>query len=268
MQIDYTAPPRGELPPETARPYLIAEYGHRCFRCGLKPSDERPKMDVDHIIPVARGGGNFYGNYQFLCGPCNSWKHTQIIDFRPGERRKIEAGLPIIPNEDRVRKSSVKAVIVAPAPLAPFAELAAVRALSPAVLKSMRVAMDSGDRDAIEAAQELVASQLTAEIGIEIRLNPAKAAQRLLGDVIAMSSRNIESAYQFRQTIELFDRAEAGWSEALDLTNVESVTIECIEVSKRYRATLGMLTSREQTMALMTLYSIAVTVAAVWFWLS
>lgn len=108
MQIDYTAPPRGELPPETARSYLVAEYGHRCFRCGLEPSDERPRMDIDHIIPVARGGGNYYGNFQFLCGPCNSWKGTQIIDFRPGERRKIDAGLSIIPNEERIRKSPQK----------------------------------------------------------------------------------------------------------------------------------------------------------------
>lgn len=98
------------MKPEAARPYLTAEFGHYCFRCGLQPDPERPRMDVDHIIPVARGGRNHTGNYQYLCGPCNSWKGTKIIDFRPGDPRKIEADLPIIPNEERVRKSSVKLV--------------------------------------------------------------------------------------------------------------------------------------------------------------
>ena len=116
VQADSTTPPKGDLSPEAARPHLTAMFGHYCFRCGLQPSDERPRMDVDHIIPVARGGTNTFGNYAYLCGPCNSWKGTRIIDYRPGEPREIEVDLPIIPNEERVRKVPIKLVPPVPPP--------------------------------------------------------------------------------------------------------------------------------------------------------
>lgn len=40
------------------------------------------KGHVDHIIPLARGGGNDRRNLQLLCGPCNFRKHAKDpIDF-------------------------------------------------------------------------------------------------------------------------------------------------------------------------------------------
>jgi 5-methylcytosine-specific restriction endonuclease McrA len=38
------------------------------------------------VVPVSAGGANTIDNIQPLCGPCNSAKHTQTIDYRPVAR--------------------------------------------------------------------------------------------------------------------------------------------------------------------------------------
>ena len=45
----------------------------RCVACGAEED-----LQFDHIIPVARGGGNAAANLQILCGPCNRSKSDRI----------------------------------------------------------------------------------------------------------------------------------------------------------------------------------------------
>lgn len=47
--------------------------GGACVRCG-----SREKLHFDHIIPVAKGGGNDPKNIQILCEPCNLKKSDKI----------------------------------------------------------------------------------------------------------------------------------------------------------------------------------------------
>lgn len=48
---------------------------YRCSACGKSPAtDARVELEVDHIVPVARGGGNEEGNLRTLCGACNVGK--------------------------------------------------------------------------------------------------------------------------------------------------------------------------------------------------
>lgn len=56
---------------------LLIQYGSRCLRC--KTYDN---LSLDHIVPLVKGGKNEYRNYQILCRSCNSWKGSNIIDFR------------------------------------------------------------------------------------------------------------------------------------------------------------------------------------------
>jgi hypothetical protein len=56
---------------------LCDKYEHKCVRC-----KRRRKLTADHVIPVSKGGTSSIENIQPLCKPCNSWKHTQSIDFR------------------------------------------------------------------------------------------------------------------------------------------------------------------------------------------
>jgi 5-methylcytosine-specific restriction endonuclease McrA len=48
---------------------LRAKYGKKCAICGAPG-----RMTIDHIRPLALGGGHTANNIQFLCGPCNTSK--------------------------------------------------------------------------------------------------------------------------------------------------------------------------------------------------
>jgi hypothetical protein len=53
-------------------------YGHRCLCCGK----ENVKLTIDHVLPISMGGTHTVDNVQPLCGPCNSRKHANHIDYR------------------------------------------------------------------------------------------------------------------------------------------------------------------------------------------
>ena len=53
----------------------------RCELCGISGSEKR--LDVDHIVPVNKGGKTVIENLQALCRTCNSQKRdTSSIDYR------------------------------------------------------------------------------------------------------------------------------------------------------------------------------------------
>ena len=56
---------------------LCEQYDNRCLCCG-----KVKKLTVDHIVPLSKGGSNDISNVQPVCGPCNSKKHTETIDYR------------------------------------------------------------------------------------------------------------------------------------------------------------------------------------------
>lgn len=54
------------------RSLVFERDNFRCRRCGAGPTDTR--LVVDHIVPVALGGGGAIGNLQTLCVLCNAGK--------------------------------------------------------------------------------------------------------------------------------------------------------------------------------------------------
>ncbi len=50
---------------------------HKCLACG---SQER--LELDHIIPVSKGGLTTFDNIQLLCKSCNCSKYNKITDYR------------------------------------------------------------------------------------------------------------------------------------------------------------------------------------------
>lgn len=47
-------------------------------RCAYCPSKlDRVRMQVDHIVPIKRGGSNWRRNLQLLCAPCNQTKNAR-----------------------------------------------------------------------------------------------------------------------------------------------------------------------------------------------
>lgn len=61
---------------------LVALYGEVCLRCGTTVG-----LQIDHVVPRARGGPDRFSNLQLLCAPCNDSKGDTIADYRqsPGE---------------------------------------------------------------------------------------------------------------------------------------------------------------------------------------
>ena len=48
-----------------------------CRQCGL-----RRELQVDHVVPVSKGGGTELSNLQTLCGTCNARKGAKMMPFQ------------------------------------------------------------------------------------------------------------------------------------------------------------------------------------------
>ena len=62
------------LVPDEVRAFVWERDEGRCVRCGAEDD-----LQFDHVIPVAKGGGNAAGNVQILCGDCNRQKRDAIV---------------------------------------------------------------------------------------------------------------------------------------------------------------------------------------------
>jgi 5-methylcytosine-specific restriction endonuclease McrA len=74
---------QGELAGFEVREYLLEKWERRCAYCG---ASGRP-LEVEHIIPKARGGSNRVSNLTLACVPCNQAK---------GTRTALEFGHPAV----------------------------------------------------------------------------------------------------------------------------------------------------------------------------
>ena len=70
--------PRIPIPPEV-RKYVFTRNKYQCQSCGQ--THQETELNIDHIIPLAKGGSNDISNLQTLCRKCNQRK-TDKIDTR------------------------------------------------------------------------------------------------------------------------------------------------------------------------------------------
>lgn len=52
------------------RARVLVRDGYQCQGCGLRGRD----LEVDHIVPVVKGGSDDLDNLQLLCKPCHHEK--------------------------------------------------------------------------------------------------------------------------------------------------------------------------------------------------
>lgn len=55
---------------------IYARDGYRCRKCGV--SNQHAQLEIDHIIPIAKGGKSTYDNLQTLCHRCNVLKGDNL----------------------------------------------------------------------------------------------------------------------------------------------------------------------------------------------
>ena len=68
---------------------LHNEQTGKCNGCDFEHNSIR-HFHLDHIIPKSKGGGNYYENYQLLCGSCNSIKGNRPMEYLRMKIAKIE----------------------------------------------------------------------------------------------------------------------------------------------------------------------------------
>lgn len=62
----------------TLRKHILERDGYKCRNCGVSLADEpHLLLEVDHIVPVSKGGMTTEGNLQTLCWRCNRSKGTK-----------------------------------------------------------------------------------------------------------------------------------------------------------------------------------------------
>jgi 5-methylcytosine-specific restriction endonuclease McrA len=64
---------QGELFGYEVREYLLEKFGRKCVYCGV----ENVPLQIEHIVPRARGGTNRVSNLTLACEPCNKNKGNQ-----------------------------------------------------------------------------------------------------------------------------------------------------------------------------------------------
>jgi site-specific DNA-methyltransferase (adenine-specific) len=82
---------RMDITPQTKndiKKRLFKEQGCKCNGCN--DEFEIRHFEVDHIVPKAKGGGDYYENYQLLCSSCNRIKGDRPMEYLRMKMRKIE----------------------------------------------------------------------------------------------------------------------------------------------------------------------------------
>lgn len=76
---------QGELQGYEVREYLLEKWGRKCVYCGAKDVP----LQIEHIIPKARGGTNRVSNLTLACEKCNQLKNTKTaLEFGHPEIQK------------------------------------------------------------------------------------------------------------------------------------------------------------------------------------
>jgi 5-methylcytosine-specific restriction endonuclease McrA len=71
----------------------LRELPHVCAHCDLPLNADAPReafnsMQLDHIVPVAKGGGDVFENVQWSCPGCNKSRGDRL-DWSPDDPRYI-----------------------------------------------------------------------------------------------------------------------------------------------------------------------------------
>jgi hypothetical protein len=96
---------QGQLEGYLLREYILEKFQRTCVYCGA----QGVPLEIDHLLPKARGGSNRASNLTLACRPCNQ---------RKGQQTAAEFGFPdvqakaLVPLRDAAHVSSLKSRVV------------------------------------------------------------------------------------------------------------------------------------------------------------
>jgi 5-methylcytosine-specific restriction endonuclease McrA len=82
---------QGELQGYEVREYLLEKFGRKCVYCGA----ENIPLQIEHIVPGARGGNNRVSNLTLACESCNRKKGTKTAEEFGHPKVQILAKKPL-----------------------------------------------------------------------------------------------------------------------------------------------------------------------------
>ena len=74
---------------------LMRQYNYTCVYCGRRRIARN--LEIDHIIPLDRGGLDDVSNLQVTCGPCNRRKLNQTDEEFRGRYSRLVPATPLTP---------------------------------------------------------------------------------------------------------------------------------------------------------------------------
>lgn len=78
-----------EAPSLDVKERLYKDQSGECVGCGTEY--QQKDFEIDHIKPKSKGGGDYYDNYQLLCGHCNRTKGNRPMEYLIQKRRSLSA---------------------------------------------------------------------------------------------------------------------------------------------------------------------------------
>lgn len=80
--------PRPHIPADVRR-IVVARAQDRCEYCQSVAEYATQSFDIDHIVPVSRGGTTVDYNLAFACSGCNSHKFNRLTALDPVDGKEV-----------------------------------------------------------------------------------------------------------------------------------------------------------------------------------
>ena len=80
---------------------VLRRCNFACYYCGLPAAGGVVKLEIEHVIPVSRGGTNAQWNLVAACGPCNAGKSDLPIPQEIVQQIRREWVAYVSPRSDR-----------------------------------------------------------------------------------------------------------------------------------------------------------------------
>lgn len=66
----------------TAREWreILVRHGNRCAYCGKSAAELGRRLEMDHVVPIAKGGTNDASNVVPACRSCNARKGAKVVE--------------------------------------------------------------------------------------------------------------------------------------------------------------------------------------------